>query len=340
MRRILAIGVAILCIGSGMFSSVGSGMFFPSGALSAKAKAPTAAQLPIEQEQAFTYYWYAAKQALEHEEYSRAYMLLRRCESINPYDGQTHEYLGLLNNAIGQKEVALSHFEQAYQNEPSLWKSYVQAMPRDKKGRIQKAAIRIVEQATRREPKEAQNWDILRQVYTEAKKYSKAIRAQDRMDQIVGYDAYSAINRYRIYAIQRKNTKAIAEIDRYLEQDPTNLRFLLFRMELLERTAAPWSKIEACYQRILQLDPNNLLVLNNYAYGSAIRGGDLREAERMSQRTIQAEPENPVYLDTYAWILHLQGQDTLAAFYIRKALNNASEETKQEIQQHYEDIIH
>jgi len=35
-----------------------------------------------------------------------------------------------------------------------------------------------------------------------------------------------------------------------------------------------------------------------------------------------------VYLDTYGWIMHLQGQDELALFYLKRALNNAKEESQ------------
>ena len=88
------------------------------------------------------------------------------------------------------------------------------------------------------------------------------------------------------------------------------------------------------YERILELDPSNLMILNNYAYYLAINGGDLKKAERMSERTIRENPNNPVFLDTYGWIMHLQGQDELAKFYLNKALRNATDETKKEIIQH------
>ena len=70
----------------------------------------------------------------------------------------------------------------------------------------------------------------------------------------------------------------------------------------------------------------------------ATHGGDLKEAERMSAITISEEPNNPVYLDTYGWILHLQGQDELALFFLNRALNNATEENKAEIEGHLKQI--
>lgn len=101
----------------------------------------------------------------------------------------------------------------------------------------------------------------------------------------------------------------------------------------------------AHYERALALDPDNIYVLNNYAYTLAVNGGDLKKAEKMSQKTIEKEPNNATYLDTYAWILHLQGQDALAKFYMLRAMekanvnvnDNANDNPEnEELKQHYD----
>lgn len=93
------------------------------------------------------------------------------------------------------------------------------------------------------------------------------------------------------------------------------------------------------YEAALQIDPQNIYVLNNYAYSLATHGGDLKKAERMSQKTIEQEPNNATYLDTYAWIMYLQGQNVLAKFYIEKAKYNMSEQESEEIEEHYKVIV-
>ncbi len=93
------------------------------------------------------------------------------------------------------------------------------------------------------------------------------------------------------------------------------------------------------YEAALAIDPNNIYVLNNYAYMLATHDGDLRKAEQMSRKTIEAEPDNSTYLDTYAWILHLQNQDFLAKYYMQKALDNMKAEESEEIRQHYDEIM-
>ena len=92
------------------------------------------------------------------------------------------------------------------------------------------------------------------------------------------------------------------------------------------------------FEEALKLAPDNTGILNNYAWALAIGGGDLKKAEKMSQRTIQKEANNPTFLDTYAWILHLQGQDTLALFYIKKALEYSEDQSDNTITQHYQII--
>ncbi|MCQ2315449.1 MAG: hypothetical protein MJZ85_02005 [Bacteroidales bacterium] len=58
------------------------------------------------------------------------------------------------------------------------------------------------------------------------------------------------------------------------------------------------------YDRVLNADPENIYVLNNYAYYLSLDNQDLERALEMSSKTIKAEPKNAVYLDTYAWILY------------------------------------
>ena len=74
------------------------------------------------------------------------------------------------------------------------------------------------------------------------------------------------------------------------------------------------------YERTLRNNPDNILVLNNYAYYLAVKGQDLDKALEMSAKAIKAEPENPTYLDTYAWVLYMKGDYKEAEKHMKKAL--------------------
>ena len=62
------------------------------------------------------------------------------------------------------------------------------------------------------------------------------------------------------------------------------------------------------YDKVLRNDPENVYVLNNYAYFLSEDNIRLDEALKMSAITIKKEPKNPTYIDTYAWILYKLGR--------------------------------
>lgn len=76
----------------------------------------------------------------------------------------------------------------------------------------------------------------------------------------------------------------------------------------------------ASYEKAIELNPDNMLALNNCAYYMAVQGIDLEKAERMSARTVEADPENVSALDTYAWILFRRKEYVEAKAYIDKVL--------------------
>ena len=72
------------------------------------------------------------------------------------------------------------------------------------------------------------------------------------------------------------------------------------------------------YNKILRYDPDNVYVLNNYAYYLSLDNQELDKALEMSAKTIKAEPKNATYLDTYAWVLYKLGRYQEAKKYMDK----------------------
>lgn len=79
------------------------------------------------------------------------------------------------------------------------------------------------------------------------------------------------------------------------------------------------------FDRCLELKPDDIGTMNNYAYYLALQHTELEKAEQMSRKTIKAEPENATFLDTYAWVLHLMGRSCEALPYMEKAIKNSKE---------------
>jgi tetratricopeptide (TPR) repeat protein len=84
------------------------------------------------------------------------------------------------------------------------------------------------------------------------------------------------------------------------------------------------TECESLYEQAFKYYPDNILLLNNYAYHLAERGIKLKEAEQMSKKTIEKEPENASYLDTYGWICFKLKDYKNAEKYIKKAISFGS----------------
>ena len=292
--------------------------------------------LTTEQEQQFTYYWYAARQALEENNYPKALVLFEFCDAIKPNDGKTLEFLGILYHAMRQEDRAMDAFKRAFEADPrDCWYRYSSALLEEKTEEAMVEAMRVRERALKENPKDDELMMRLQRVYISLGEWKKALKMQDQIDGVKGFDASGAVTRYRLLLTMKQPKKALATIDKYLELDPTDLQFLVFRVEVLEQMKTKPAELYAAYDKILAIYPGHIGILNNYAYHLATHKGDLQRAERMSEQTIREEPNNAVYLDTYGWILHLKGQDELAKFYLNRALINAqNEETTKEVQKH------
>lgn len=94
-----------------------------------------------------------------------------------------------------------------------------------------------------------------------------------------------------------------------------------------------------CFEKALNHDDHNIMVLNNYSYYLSLENIELDKAERMSSKCVELEPGNATYLDTYAWVLYKQGNYSLARFYIEQAIDNDGT-SNSVVVEHYGDILY
>ena len=142
--------------------------------------------------------------------------------------------------------------------------------------------------------------------------------------------------------IQLKNyEKAIKSLEEgqiYVAEDKKlEAQFELYRAEAyynLDKSSEAFSSFE----KVIQIDPDNFMAMNNYAYYLSVRGEQLDKAETLSSRVIQANPDNATYLDTHAWVLFKRKEYRLAKFYMDTAMKNGGDESAVVVE-HYGDIL-
>ncbi len=97
-------------------------------------------------------------------------------------------------------------------------------------------------------------------------------------------------------------------------------------------------KSDKCYDEVLQINPNNDFVLNNYAYYLSLRNERLDKAAEMAKKSVDLKPNSSANLDTYGWVLYMKGNFSDAEFLIKRALDNGGDKDA-DVLEHYGDIL-
>lgn len=303
------------------------------------AKDTQADSLSMEEQQQFLYYFYEAQRLVQAQEIEAAWELVQFCYELNPQDATVNHYMGVFMNAMEREAEAVPYMKKAFELQPDeYWYNYCLHLLQSNDKKKEKQAIAYLQQVAKRKTKDEEVHDMLQKAYIHTSNYKAALRVQDQLDSILGYNAMSAMQRYRLNAMMKDNEQAVYEVERYLEEDPDNMQFQMFRAQLYEQTKQPPHKMAEAYSALLRFEPRNLMIMNNLAWALCLAQEDLKRAEQLSRTTIMAAPSNPVYLDTYAWIMYTMGDYETALFYIQRAKDNANEETAKEIDEHLKAI--
>jgi tetratricopeptide (TPR) repeat protein len=96
---------------------------------------------------------------------------------------------------------------------------------------------------------------------------------------------------------------------------------------------------DAAYNDALELDPENVFVLNNFAYYLALRKENLARAAEMARKCNELDPGNSSFEDTYAWVLYQKGEYSSALTWIVKASESGGNKSP-DVLEHYGDILY
>jgi tetratricopeptide (TPR) repeat protein len=102
--------------------------------------------------------------------------------------------------------------------------------------------------------------------------------------------------------------------------DPNAARLLL---GLVEHKAGNHQAAIEQYRKVLETDPNNLLVLNNLAYWLAVDSHQPDEALKFAQQAEEIAPADPNVEDTLGWVLYQKGIYQTAVVHLEEAVSKA-----------------
>lgn len=92
------------------------------------------------------------------------------------------------------------------------------------------------------------------------------------------------------------------------------------------------------YNIALKYDPQNTIVLNNYAYYLSLRKTNLEQAESMAKKANDLNPDVASFQDTYGWVLYTRENYQNALFWIEESLKNGGN-TDPTVLEHHGDVL-
>jgi uncharacterized protein (TIGR03790 family) len=84
------------------------------------------------------------------------------------------------------------------------------------------------------------------------------------------------------------------------------------RLAMLEDALGDYPAAVVAYRRTLELEPENVLALNNLAFSLAVHGKAPAEAKPLATRAVTLSNRNPNIVDTLGWIEYLLGDSAQA----------------------------
>ena len=81
-----------------------------------------------------------------------------------------------------------------------------------------------------------------------------------------------------------------------------------FERAMMADRARRYDEAETEFRKVLAMDPNNALTLNNFGFMLADHNMKLDEALTMIRKAVQLEPTNYAYLDSLGWAYFRLGQ--------------------------------
>jgi len=184
-------------------------------------------------------------------------------------------------------------------------------------------------------------WEQVINIQTLVGRYEEAIKVAD--EALTIYPNQASLYYHLGYALYKtgKLQPALSNLKSALQLDVDN-KSLQAQVYALQGdifiNQGNFAQAKAAFEKAIELEPDNYLIMNNYAYYLALRNDDLNRAAKYAETAASAMPNNPSVTDTYAFILFKQQKYDLAKTWIEKALQNNSLKNGVYLE-HYGDIL-
>jgi tetratricopeptide (TPR) repeat protein len=116
---------------------------------------------------------------------------------------------------------------------------------------------------------------------------------------------------------------ALTKAEPFAVKDEDKLNLLFQKGSLAEREKK-YDQAEQYFRKVLEIDPNNALTLNNLGFMLVDKTTRFADALKLIRKAVELEPMNGAYLDSLGWVYFKMGDYEPAEDNLRKAVERTS----------------
>lgn len=210
----------------------------------------------------------------------KAGALFEQCIKIDPQNSASYFELALIYEASQEYGLALRSAQKAAEiDSENPWYQIVLAGMYENAKQFSTAAA-IYEKLVAKNPNDLDNYYYWINTLIYSNDLKKAVSVYDLLEEKLGVTEEFSLRKQKIYLSLKDEASAIVEIEKLIETDPGNLKYLNILAELYQ-ISGDFDKAEEIYNRILKSDPQNGMVHLALSEQYAKNGDTLKSAEEM-----------------------------------------------------------
>jgi tetratricopeptide (TPR) repeat protein len=245
---------------------------------------------------------------LAQQKRDEALAVYRRMTELFPNDPQPSLLIGNILLAERQPAEARNAFEKAVEISPDYLPATEMLVQLDIAQQQYPAAMARVQKLLDKDPKAQENaqlWALRGKIYLAQRDFthaepdlSKAIELDPNLE-----PAYLLLA--QLYLASNKQDEAIAKLSGFVEKN-NDLRALML-LALIHTGSKHFDAARDAYEKVLALNPNNALALNNLAAIYSDQFGQVDKGYELAKKAKEAAPNEPHIADTLGWIEFKKG---------------------------------
>ncbi|MGB3467081.1 MAG: tetratricopeptide repeat protein [Cyclobacteriaceae bacterium] len=183
-------------------------------------------------------------------------------------------------------------------------------------------------------------WQNILVIESQMGKFDQVIAHAEKAKEVFPNQALVYFYGGTAYQMTKQYKKAVYELERasrYARKNEDLLKVIYNQLGTAYNELRNYTRSDASFEKVLEIDPENSNALNNYSYYLSLRSEKLDKAERMSALLIDKYPGNASFLDTHGWVLYKKGEYKEARKVLEKAIKLI--DTDGIIFEHYGDVL-